>query len=216
MYQLDLPVSSIPKIGPKYKVLLKKLEIQTIGDLLYHFPFRYEDFTKLVKIKDVQVTNENITIQGILGGIENIFTRNRKRITKAVLVDETGSIDVIWFNSHFLKNTLEQNRTYNLSGKVGSFNSKKALIAPEYERVGESALNTGRLVPIYPETSGLSSKWLRARINDVIKHGIDCAEFLPKDIINREKIPEITHAITQFHFPNDQEQAKAAEQRFAF
>ncbi|MFC1722231.1 hypothetical protein ACFL0C_01130 [Patescibacteria group bacterium] len=156
------PITAVPKIGPKYKKLLENLEIYTIGDLLYHFPFRYDDFSKIKKIRDVQ-DGDIATISGILGPLKNIYTKYGKRLSQATILDDTGSLNVIWFNSHYLKKVLIPNRRYNLSGKIGTFSGKQNMVAPSYEEIGEKSVNTGRLVPIYPETSGVSSKWLRTK-----------------------------------------------------
>ena len=103
MLKLSDPVAAIPKIGPKYKTLLAKLGIFTVESLLYHFPFRYDDFSEVKKIKDVQA-GDLATVQGVLGPIKNIYTRYRKRLTEAVVEDDSGSLKLIWFNSLFEKN----------------------------------------------------------------------------------------------------------------
>ena len=105
MPDLNSKVSIIPKVGPKFEFLLSKLGISTIKDLIYHLPSRYEDYSNLKKIKDI-LPNENITVNGILLSINNVFTRNKKRLTRGILKDETGKIDLIWFNSHFLAKSL--------------------------------------------------------------------------------------------------------------
>jgi ATP-dependent DNA helicase RecG len=167
MYNLHSPITEIPKIGPKYKVLLENLDIFTVKDLIYHFPFRYDDFSKIKAVKDVE-EGESVTIEGIIGEFKNIFTRNSKRMSRATIVDFTGELPIIWFNQHYLSRVVKEGDWYKVSGKVGMFNNKLALIAPEIEKGKGKSLNTGRLVPIYATTTGVSTKWLRTRINDVL------------------------------------------------
>lgn len=213
MYKLSDPVAVIPGIGPKYKNLLSKLGVFTIEDLLYHFPFRYDDFSQIKPIRDVQ-PGELATVQGVLGPVNNIYTKYRKRLTKAVVEDGTGSLDLVWFNSHYLKRTLKPGKTYNFSGKINNFSSKLSLIAPSYELAGEKNLNTGRLVPIYPETSGLSSKWIRSKIKELLDSELPLEEFLPPEILVKERFPKFEEALYSFHFPDSHAQADQAKERF--
>jgi ATP-dependent DNA helicase RecG len=215
MIKLDSPVSALTKVGPKYKALLGKLDIYTITDLLYHFPFRYEDYSQIKKIKDVEI-GETVTVEARLASIQNIFTKYRKRLTKAKVIDYTGELDLIWFNQHYLKTVLKVEKTYYFSGKIDTFANKKCFISPDYEeKIGES-INTGRLVPIYPETSGISSKWIRTRINDVLNAETDLEEFLPQETLNKENLQDIKCAMEQIHFPSGESDAKISRERFAF
>jgi len=213
MLKLSDPVAAIQKIGPKYRNLLSKLGIFTIEDLLYHFPFRYDDFSEVKKIKDVQAGNLT-TVQGVLGPVKNIYTRYRKRLTEAVVEDETGSLKIVWFNSHYLKKTLKPGQKYNFSGKINKYGSKLSMIAPSYELAGEKTINTGRLVPIYPETSGLSSKWLRTKVKEVLDKEISLEEFLPEEILKDEHFPKFAQALQSFHFPGSLMEAGKAKKRF--
>ncbi len=213
MLELSDPVAAVPKIGPKYKALLAKLGIFTIEDLLYHFPFRYDDFSQVKKIRDVQ-PGEIATVQGVLGPVKNIYTRYRKRLTEAVVEDETGSLRMIWFNSHYLKTTLRPGQKYNFSGKINVFSNKLSLIAPSFEIAGETTINTGRLVPIYPETSGLSSKWIRTKVKELFDMHMALEEFLPSEILKIEKFPEFNQALYSFHFPDAPTEAEQVKKRF--
>ena len=186
MLELNNPVAAVPKIGPKYRELLGKLEIYTVEDLLYHFPFRYDDFSEIKEIKDL-MEGDIATVQGILGEVKNIYTKYGKRLTQAKLLDQTGTINLIWFNSHYLKKTLKEGESYNFSGKVGNFSGKINLVAPTFELVGETNVSTGRLVPVYPETAGVSSKWLRTKIAEVLNSNPVLKEFIPTEILTKRK-----------------------------
>ena len=93
-------------VGPTYGRRLKKLEIETIGDLLYHFPFRYIDYSLISPIARIQ-PGETVSIKGEIISIKNEYTKRGKKIQKAVLKDETGTINIVWFNQPFLVRTLK-------------------------------------------------------------------------------------------------------------
>jgi ATP-dependent DNA helicase RecG len=214
MVDLTKNISTLPKIGPKYKELFSKLEIKTIEDLLYHFPFRYDDFSVVKPIAEL-LEGETVTIEAVLDKIDNIFTRNRKKLTKADISDGSGKMSLMWFNQHYIKNSLQVGEKYKFSGKVGVFNNKLSMIAPEIE-ANDSNVHTGRLVPVYPETAGISSKYIRNRINDVIGRTEKFNEFLPETIITNQKLLNLDNALRQIHFPNEDIEIAHSRKRFAF
>jgi len=214
----DAPIQTVPKIGPKYKELLEKLNIYTVEDLLYHFPFRYDDFAEIKHIGNV-VEGERVTVQGVLSPINNIFTRNGKKLTRAEILDHTGKLQLVWFNQHYIKNSLIPGKRYSVGGTISSFDRKLAIFSPEIEEVNQTNLHTGRLVPVYPETYGVSSKWLRTRINDVIggkESKINLAEIIPNQIIEKNRFQNRETALKNIHFPEDKEQIEKARERFGF
>ena len=222
MIKTNSPISVVPKIGPTYQKLLEKLEIFKVEDMLYHFPFRYQDYSQFKTIKDLQ-DGDTITVTATLASIKNIYTRNGKRITKANVVDHTGELGIVWFNQHYIKNTLEVGKTYNISGRVGFFDGKLCFLSPDMEIVSNAFskksienVHTGRLVPIYPETSGISSKWLRAKIKSILDLGTDLEEFLPEEILKERNFYKVEDAINKIHFPDSEEQAEKCRERFGF
>ncbi len=210
---LKYPVTALPKVGPIYKKLLENLDIFTVEDLLHHVPFRYDDFSAVKDINQV-LEGETVTISGVMGPVENIFTRYGKKLTKASVTDNTGKINLIWFNQHYLKKVIVTGAIYSVSGRISKNGSQLGIISPEIEEgVG---LNTGRLVAIYPETQGISSKWLRARINDVINKVKVFDDPLPKQVILNNKLKSFEWAINKIHFPDELSQARDARYRLAF
>jgi ATP-dependent DNA helicase RecG len=112
---------------------------------------------------------EAVSVRGDLKNVTNIYTKYGKRLTIGKFKDESGEIQLVWFNQQYLKKTLDIGAEYFLSGKVVTFSGKRCFISPNLELAcRDRPINTGRLVSIYPETSGITSKWFRSRINDVI------------------------------------------------
>ncbi len=212
---LNTPVSTVNGIGPVFIKLLAKLEIYTVGDLLYHFPFRYEDYSNIKMVAEL-VPDETVTVQGYLLDVQNIFTRNGKRLTKGTLKDESGQCSLIWFNQHYLSKTLALGSTYIISGKVQLFDRKLTLVSPTFEKAEGSSINSGRLVPIYPETSGVSSKWLRTKINDILLSNTNLPETLPAIIVKSEDFQTREDSLKLIHFPDTIETATRMRERFAY
>ncbi|MEK9200382.1 MAG: hypothetical protein AAB909_00235, partial [Patescibacteria group bacterium] len=169
MTDISAPITNIPGIGPIMAGKFAKLNIFTIFDLLYHLPARYEDRTLTKKASDFRV-GDTATFLGHIDSITNIFTKKGKPMQHAVISDETGKLSAYWFNQTFLTRTLKSGMSVALFGKMDFLGRTPALMSPDYELISHpehsegSSFHTGRIIPIYPETAGLSSKWLRTKI----------------------------------------------------
>jgi len=214
---LITPVSDLFMVGKTYSQRLGKLEITTIEELLHHYPHRWEDLSLISKISQVQ-PGEKVTIQGEIIDSRNIYTKYHKRIQKVIVKDSSGQIEATWFNQPFLPKTLKKGLPVSLAGKVEVFGSKPVLVSPEYELLkGKETIHTGRLVPIYPETYGVSSKWLRSRIAPLIKELTpEITDWLPLEIKKENQLINLKNALKQIHFPNNKQEAGEAKQRLAF
>lgn len=216
-------IKGIRGIGQRFLPKLKKLDIKIVKDLLWHFPFRYEDFSKISKIADVKI-NEPVVVQAIVKEIKMHRTWKRRMvIVDALIGDNTGNIGAVWFNQPFILRALKKGTLANFAGKVVSSKNKLYLSAPAYEpiRTGVSGnefntKHTGRLVPIYPETRGLTSKAIRFLIKPVLDNLENLPEILPKEILDENKFLEINQAIRYVHFPENLNQVSSAKKRFAF
>jgi ATP-dependent DNA helicase RecG len=215
--KLDTPVSELPFVGPTYEKRLEKLEIKTVGDLLHHVPHRYQDFSLVTKIKNIQV-GETVTIKGQVVEIKNQYTKQGKKIQTAKISDGASKINAIWFNQPFLVNSLPEGTLLSLAGKVGWWAGKPALVSPEYEKLTMEGTHTGRLVPVYHETAGVSSKWIRARIKAAFEKLAkdQLVEFLPAKIIKEANFLNFKQAIKAVHYPKSKNQAEAGRRRLAF
>jgi len=226
MAHLYSPLNEIKGIGPGFLTKLKKLDIYTVKDLLWHFPFRYENFSEVKKIADLKI-NEQTTVSGVIQNIKVQRTWKKKMfIVEAIIADDTGRISAVWFNQRHLAVILKKGKKVNLAGKVVSKKNKIYFSSPTYEfinnqlqnegRITQDTKHTGRLVPIYPETKGLTSKALRYLIKPILDDLEKIEEFLPDYILKKFNFPEINQAIYNIHFPTHLEDAKIAKKRFAF
>lgn len=219
---LNTSISKVPLIGPAYARRMENLEIRTVSDLLYHLPSRFDDFSLLAKANSLQ-EGETVTIFGTVLSIKNIFTRNGFMLQQAEVEDDSGTCEVMWFNQRFITSVIKRGDRVSLSGKVGrSSKSKVQLQNPAFEVLhpGQKPIHTGRLVPIYPETQGISSKWLRSRINKVLElitsGNLEIKEFLDTDVLQENHLMGLQEALFQVHFPDSLERAAKAKERLAF
>ena len=229
MVNLDLPIEKLSHVGPRMLPRLKRLGIMTIGDLIRHFPARYEDFSNAISISDIGEAGQVVSIQGEVEKIETVRAwKRRMTITTAYVNDGTDSIRTVWFNQSYLADTFKEGTLVSLSGKISQDKRGLYLSNPSYERISRSELtdgsfqlvaglkHTGRLIPIYPETEGISSKYLRFLIKPVIESLDDLPDPLPEDIRERYHFTDYVSALKAIHFPAKLEDAEPARKRFAF
>ena len=216
---LESPVRFVPHIGPVMATRLENLEIYSVRDLLYHVPFRYDDFSLVSSIARVQV-GETVTVNATIVSIKNIFTKTGKKMQEAKVTDESGTLTVIWFNQMYLTKMLHPGDAVHLSGPIGWFGNKIVMTSPQYEVTSGAdtvSLHTGRLVPVYPETEGVSSKWLRTRIAfllDTIL--VNLEDFLPEQTRTDYHLMNLADALRAVHFPDNNESIDHGRHRIAF
>ena len=216
MTELDTNISEIKGIG---KILAKRfqlLEINTVQDLLFHFPFRYDDFSALSKIKDLKPYT-NARIIGQIELIQNKRSpRKRLNITEALISDETETIKVIWFNQPFLTRNLKAGDNISLAGKVEEDISGLIMKSPEYEKVSLNNVHTSGLVPNYHSTANLTQKQIRFYIKKVIGLAKQMPEWLPAEVLKETKLLNLSESLYKIHFPKNKQEADRAKERLAF
>lgn len=211
--------ASIEKAGgiyKKYAARLAKLNIFVFSDFLYHIPFRYEDFSKIIRLSHTH-PEEYVTIQGEITEMKNNYSRGYKTIQKAIVRDPSGNIEVTWFNQPFLVQSLHVGDSISLAGKIELFMGKIVMRSPDFEIIKEGTpmIHTGRLVPIYPETQGISSKWLRRQIYTTLSKNL-ISDYLPREIKEKEQFSDLSQALMDIHFPKSFEDITSARKRLAF
>lgn len=211
-------IKSIRGIGDRNSKGFYRLGIKNIIDLLRYYPRRYQDFSKLKTINQIEY-GEELTIIGSIS--QDLFIRKSKSgklsIIETSVNDGTGSLRITWFNKPFLKNQLYKGAPVVVSGKIDIYNGRMVMNSPEWEPLEKEQLHTNRIVPIYPLTAGITQRQLRK----IIKQNLDIwgrryKEYLTKQIIDAEKLPGIADAIHQIHFPESETQLDEAQKRFAF
>ncbi len=214
---LNSSISDLPNIGPVFAKKFEKLGVTTIEDLFYHVPSRYLDYSNITTIKNLRA-GDTSTIHAKVVSLKNIYSKRGLKMQIGSVEDSTGKITVLWFNQPFLIKTLYPGRLISLSGKVGFFNRKLCLTSPDYELMVEetdNTMHTGRLVPVYPETSGLSSKWIRRKISDAFSIAT-IEEYLLNDILTKYSLTGYRDSIKNVHFPEKIDDMETGKKRLAF
>src|SRR3989344_1740338 len=214
---LATPLADIKGIGARFLDSLDKLDIRTVKDLLYHFPFRYMDFSKILPIAGAE---EGVvaTFYGVIEKVSLSKTYRRKMwVVTARIVDETGKLNCVWFNQKFLISTFKEGQSIHVAGKVLHDGKKLYLASPIFEVVssqGSMHRHTGRLVPVYPETKGVTSKLIRFALSKVMPLIQDIPEFLPESLLETYGLPPVYEAFLHIHYPSTIQEAESAQKRF--
>jgi ATP-dependent DNA helicase RecG len=213
---LKTPIDKASRAYKMYAGRLEKLGILKIEDFLFHVPFRYNDYSLISKISEVQ-PGEIVTVQGTLEELKNVYTRRFRTFQRGVLKDDTGTIELLWFNQPFLTRVMAKGDKVSMSGKVTLDKNKLVLNSPDYEVIyNDLTIHTGRLVPIYPETKGVSSKWIRRQVSKLLEEDLDIKEYLPKDTLGSNNLMDLKSAINTIHFPKNLDEAQKAKERLSF
>ncbi len=216
--RLTTPVTALDRVGKNLHKKLVQLNIRNVRDLLFHFPFRYEDYRSVVSIADV-MSGVDLTIKGTIELIGNKRSpRRRTMITEAVVRDATDQIRVVWFGQPFIAKVLKVGDEVYLSGSVKEDVFGLQMVGPAYEKVREdrSTTHTARIVPIYPLTAGVTQKQVRFLIEKVIPLAAEIKEWIPEEIRKKNNLITLAHAVHDIHFPENHEARVAAEKRLKF
>lgn len=216
MLNLNQKIETLPRFTPKYVQALHKLGIKTVEDFLLHFPFRYEDYSERVLIENLEPGSSS-TVMGEVVSSKLVRTWKKKMlITECQVADETGSVRAVWFNQPYVSDSLTVGKGVRLAGKISEDAKGLFFSNPAWELSSRTPTNTGRLVPIYPETEGLTSKWLRWQMQTLIKYAEELIDPLPENILKGLRLPTLSAAVKFLHFPKNVADFELAQKRFAF
>ncbi len=213
---LEMPISSLNRVGDAIAKRLNKIGIHTTHDLIYYFPFRYEDYRGVLKIKDLK---EGLAVS-VKARVEIVANRRsfktHKMITEVLVSDDTGSLRITWFNQPYIIKNIKVGETLLFSGAVKSDMIGVQLIAPAYEKILEENIYTAKLVPIYFLTAGISQKYLRFLIKQALTAVKNIVDYLPNHILEENDFIPLAVALSGIHFPNDEIDLKNSLRRLKF
>lgn len=202
-------ISSLTGIGPKTQAKLKRLGITTTSSLLYHLPFRYLDFSNKSVISHLQL-NQTVTVSGKILSFQNIRTKTGKTMQKIILEDSTGRLLIYFFNQPYLEKSFSQIKSVSFAGTVTQFNQKICLVSPEW---GE--YNTGKIIPVYPETAGLTSKYLRKLLACNLQTMQAEIDELPHSLRQYFSLDAKYDSLKTLHFPDNLKQIQQSQNTLA-
>lgn len=220
--KLSSPVTNIFRIGPAKAKYLALLGITHARDFLYTFPRKYHDFSRITLIKDL-VVGEMMTVRGKVQTVKSSpGWRGRQRLlrTYVTIADTSGLLQVIWFNFRFLEKQLQLGRSLAVAGlvEVDQRSGAKRMRSPVLEFLDgkDTATHTGRIIPVYPETYGVTSRFLRYQVQQALPLLQLLPEYLPAEIRQRQGLIGIREAISTLHFPANSAALSEAQQRARF
>lgn len=218
---LNAPLHLLNKIGMSRAADFKNLGVNTIGDLLYFFPRRHDDYSKLKTINHLEyddVLTIIATVQSAL--VTKVRNRELSRV-EVVVSDGTGFLRLSFFRgSKYAQNFANQfqpGKQLVISGKVEPYLGRKQMNDPSFEELDQSHLSTNGIIPVYPLTSGLSQKIVRTAVNEAVSfYASRVTDFLPETIRSKANILDLNTALTQIHYPKTHESLLNAQRRLAF
>ena len=215
MLTLTTELAHIRGINKRLQDGLTKLGLITVRDLIMHLPFRYDDFSQAACIADLTM-GQTATVRGRIATIEmrRSFRRNMA-IIEAVIEDRTGSVRAIWFNQPYILRSLPVGTTGNFAGKVTLSRGALYLSNPVYEPAYAEVTHTGGLVPIYPETKGITSRGIRYLMRTILDALTDNPECVPLPVFKKLGLPSFITAIRTLHMPETIEATEPAKKRVA-
>jgi ATP-dependent DNA helicase RecG len=214
---LNASLTVLAGVGPRHAAMLTRLGINTLGDMLYNFPRRYDDYSQLKPIRDA-FYGQQVTIIGTVTMVESHQTRGgKKSIVEAVINDGTAGLRLNWFNQPWLINRIKAGNAISVSGKIDQYLGRLVMNSPDWEPVEVENLHTNRIVPVYPLTANVTQKWLRKLMHQVVTYWAPkLTDHLPETVRSAANLPDLGTALLQVHFPDSDENLQAARQRLAF
>ncbi len=222
------PLTDIFRLTPLQKMGLTKLGITSVYDLLYYFPTRYSTIAEVRLIKDLVEGEQAIIYGRVLSSKTAKGFRSKIPMTEAVIEDGTGKIKAVWFHQAYIAKMLEPDTMIKLAGKVDDRKGVLYLANPEVEKTKELPIDAGHSLfgenneaffyPVYPETKGITSKFLYHHIKKVFSMGVldHISDHIPQDILDKYHLPTLKTALVWIHTPRKDNDAKSARKRFAF
>lgn len=203
-------------VGPVRFEILKKLDLNTVEDILNYFPRDYEDRGNYKKICEL-IDGETTAIKAIIKtNVSEQRVRRNMAIYKIIAEDGTGNIILTWFNQPYIKKQLRVGEEYSFYGKVKNTLGRIEIQSPVFEKA-EASKNTGKIIPIYPLTNGITQNVFRGIVELAVKSSLDeVQESIPDWILKRHNLPSFKWAMENIHFPAALDDFEKARKRIAF
>jgi ATP-dependent DNA helicase RecG len=210
------PLTDLPGVSRAIAARFEKLGVTTVGDAAFLFPRRFNDYTNLRRIADLEPSSALQTIVADVLEAAEFKARGRLRGTRALVSDGSAALPVIWWNAPYVARNLNAGDRLVLAGRVRSYRGRLQLENPEFEKLERAGDSFARLEPVYPATAGLGQKTIRAVVARAVDAVADrVADPVPGWLREQERIPGIAAAIRTYHAPAKPDDAERARQRLA-
>ncbi len=214
--ELRAPVTTLPRIGEKMAEKLDILGIRTIADMLFYFPYRYDDYTRMKPLNRL-VPGEVVTVIAVVRSVAKRQARGGRPYLHVAFGDGTGTMNVTFFGQLWLQRRFKAGMQVVISGEVELFRGELTMTNPEWEMLERDNLHTKRIVPVYRLTKGISARTLRRFINQAVSQWAEhIPDHLPESVLDRAELADLSWAIAQVHFPESFEAMDYARRRLTF
>jgi ATP-dependent DNA helicase RecG len=201
-------------VGEELAKKLAALGIETIDDLIEHFPRRYEDFSDVIKVKSLRPGQ--VTIEVKITSVAGRYVRKGIHITEAIASDDTASVRLVWFNQPYRAGAIKHGQEYYVAGEYALRRNRFSITNPSVELVSDFPVNTARIIPVYKETKGLKSNQIRRLIREALNLMKDLPEHLPAWLVKQQKLLGYSDAVSEIHFPSSALDLEQARNRLSF
>ena len=214
---LSAPTTVLPGVGPRHAQTLTRLGLQSLGDMLYNLPRRYDDYSQLKPINRLTY-GEDVTIIGTTESVTNRNLRSgRLQVVEAVISDGSGALRISWWNQPWIGKRLQPGTPIVLSGKIDQYLGRLTMNNPEWEPIEQQNLHTNRIVPVYPLTANITQRWLRRLMYEVVSYWAPrVSDPLSTSLCQSAELVDLPTALMQAHFPASDKDLKTARHRLAF
>lgn len=212
---LDNNIRFLKGVGEQRAKLLAKRGINTVRDVLYYFPRNYEDRSKIKYISEC-ADGETVCVRAaVFSAVREARIRKGFCIYTMNVSDDSGGMQMVWYNNKYVKSMFKSGEVYVFFGKIAVSAGKKQMINPVFEKDGGEKY-TGKIVPLYPLTEGLTQKLIQSVMSEALKYSGELEEYIPHHIRNEYNIARIDYAMKNIHFPDGMECYESARRRFVF
>ena len=212
----DSPLTRLPGVGKSAAERFERLGVTSAADAVFLFPRRFNDFTDVRKINELRPGSQPQTVVGNVFSVGEVRFGRRARGSQAVITDGSGLLKAMWWNMPYIARGLPEGSHVVLSGRVREYRGRLQMENPEYEVFDEETMSAGRMIPVYPATSGLGQRTIRRAVKaavDALAGAVN--DPIPEAARKEGDVPPIAEAIRSYHYPESNAQAEQARQRLA-
>ena len=217
--ELNSSIEKEFRLSPRQKKALGKLGLKTIKDLLFYFPSRYENFSERKNIINLTEGDKTTVFGEVLEASLGKTWRKKMAISEISVGDNTGIIKAVWFHQPYMAKMINIGDKVALTGKISKNKSGLFISNPDFEKISQyEALGAGSMIlPVYPETSGVTSRWLRFAVQKIFNSlKEDVTDPIPEEILKKYHLPSLKSSLIFIHKPQKIKDAEAARKRLAF
>lgn len=212
--QLKDPVSVLKGVGPKKQAALKRLGIETIGDFLMFFPREYQDrrsICPISQLKEEQPVRVRAEVELV---VKDPYRRGRRQNLRLLVKDPTGKLEIVFFQAGYLADSFKIGTVYDFYGKPTVNRGRMQMLHPDFSKQ-EQGESSG-ILPVYPLAAGLTQKEMRGWQKTALSAAGEIGEYLPADLVSRNRLCSLEYAIANVHFPEDRKPLLQGKYRLIF